>query len=191
METRGKCYNSHGFVWIKKSFCSVQMKPSTSHTMHMIHSWKKIWHHKAIPECSLFSFIFIHCTIACLDWFKKVRGHRLLLFRVFSESFFPSSIVLGAASPGHASSDGEDYKATIIEPECSLLDHRSGLPSCCTFQDGGPPVTRMFSERRITLLYVGPSLFCPLPLHLLGLTTHVAHHPAALWTCSWDFLASD
>lgn len=93
-----------------------------------------------------------------------VRGHRLLPFRVFSESFLPSSIVLGAASPGRASSNGEDYIATIIEPECSLrpqlratfLLHLAGGSSASVN-------TRMFSERRITLLYIGPSL---LPLSL-------------------------
>ena len=39
-------------------------------------------------------------------------------------------------------------------------DHSSGLPSCCTLQEeAGPPLNaRMFSARRITLLYIGPSL---------------------------------
>lgn len=34
--------------------------------------------------------------------------------------FLPFSIVPGTASPGKASSNGEDYSAAITEPECSL-----------------------------------------------------------------------
>lgn len=50
-----------------------------------------------------------------------IRGHHLLPFTIFFlPRFLPSGIVLGAASPGKASSNGEDYIATIIEPECSL-----------------------------------------------------------------------
>lgn len=63
----------------------------------------------------------------------------------FSGPFLPFSIVLGAASPGEASSNGEDYIAAIIEPS-ALPGHSSGLPSCCTFRGGaGPSVnSRLF-----------------------------------------------
>lgn len=78
----------------------------------------------------------------------------------FSGPFLPFSIVLGAASPGEASSNGEDYIAAIIEPS-ALPGHSSGLPSCCTFRIGvGPSFNSslvLSSPRfqgRITLCYI-------------------------------------
>lgn len=88
-----------------------------------------------------------------------IREHHLLPVRLFSEPFLPFSIVLGAASPGKASSNGEDYIATIIEPECSL---RPQLRATFLLHlPGGSKASvnsRMFSERRITLPYICPSL---------------------------------
>lgn len=41
-------------------------------------------------------------------------------FEASLRPFLPFSIVPGTASPGKASSNGEDYSAAITEPECSL-----------------------------------------------------------------------
>lgn len=109
--------------------------------------------------------------------------------RVITESFLPSSIVLGAASPSQASSTAQDYMASITEAECSLrpqlrADFLSHFP-------GGSRASvnrRMFSERGITLLYIAPSLLPHSLLQLHGLTTRMA---ADLWTCSPDFFSSD
>lgn len=80
------------------------------------------------------------------DCFQAKRENLpFCLWGFFSGPFLPFSIVLGAASPGEASSNGEDYIAAIIEPS-ALPGHSSGLPSCCTFRGGaGPSVnSRLF-----------------------------------------------
>lgn len=80
------------------------------------------------------------------DCFQAKRENLpFCLWGFFSGPFLPFSIVLGAASPGEASSNGEDYIAAIIEPS-ALPGHSSRLPSCCTFRGGaGPSVnSRLF-----------------------------------------------
>lgn len=107
-----------------------------------------------------------------------MRGHHLLPFIVLSESFLPSNIVLGAVSPGQASATGEDYMATIIEPEHSLRPQLRA--NILLHLPGGSRVSvnrGMFPERWITLLYIAPSL---LP-HSLSSSSDWP--PTQLWTC--------
>lgn len=91
--------------------------------------------------------------------FEMIGEPHLLPFRLFFQPFLPSSIVLGAASRGKASSNGEDYVATIIEPECPLRPQlRAAFLLHLPEGSRASVNTRMFSERWITLLYTSPSL---------------------------------
>lgn len=130
------------------------------------------------------------CTLTCLSWGNllclKTQVGTIYRFSEFSQNLScPPALFfeqLFQAKPLQME--------RIIQPQSqsqsALSDHSSGLPSCCTFQEGaGPPLTHeCFPKRRITLPSIGPSLFPLLPLHLLGLTTRVAHHSALLRTCS-------
>lgn len=112
------------------------------------------------------------------------------LWGFFSGPFLPFSIVLGAASPGEASSNGEDYIAAIIEPS-ALPGHSLGLPSCCTFRGGaGPSVnsrlffSSLFLKEGLLCATFWPSLLHLAPLQLV-LTTRVAQEKKKRSLFSW------
>lgn len=66
-------------------------------------NWGNKNHSKMIGEVHFISFFFSFPA-----------------FEASLRPFLPFSIVPGTASPGKASSNGEDYSAAITEPECSL-----------------------------------------------------------------------
>lgn len=126
------------------------------------------------------------------DRFQARRGNLpFCLWGFFSGPFLPFSIVLGAASPGEASSNGEDYIAAVAEPSA-----RPGQGSGLRAQ-GCLPVAPPGVDRAVFSLYfLRKGLLCatvwPRLLHLAPVqpapTARVATKKETLFsTCFGDF----
>lgn len=156
---------------------------------------------------SQFFFFFTRCSLCSQFQARRrlaARGSRLsdrfqarrgnlpfCLWGFFSGPFLPFSIVLGAASPGEASSNGEDYIAAVAEPSA-----RPGQGSGLRAQ-GCLPVAPPGVDRAVFSLYfLKKGLLCatfwPRLLHLAPVqpapTARVATKKETLFsTCFGDF----